>query len=336
MGIETRKPNAVRILSRNDIAGLLLSEDYFSAVEQAYRLAFEGNAHSPVPLHLESEAGTFHAKGAILASSQLPPRAALKFNANFPSNPKSNGLPTIQGALLLSDAADGRLLAVMDSAEITTHRTAAASAIAASLLSAPTASTLGIIGCGEQGWAHAIALSRIRPIKTILVYDEDQRKAESLIQRNGMPEADYKVVVTPAEAARSSEIIATCTPARSPVIDLEDVTEGTFIAAVGADNPEKNEIGARLVASAVIVADTRAQCVQMGDTRAAIAAGLLDASAVYAEIGELLFGDTPRPEASRTVIYDSTGTALQDVTCAIMAFEIARERDIGLSIELAA
>ena len=92
--------------------------------------------------------GGFHAKGAFFAGARKV--VAVKLNGNFPGNPERNGLPTIQGAILLSDAADGRLLAILDSIEITVRRTAAASALAAQCLARPGTEVLAIIGCGGQ------------------------------------------------------------------------------------------------------------------------------------------------------------------------------------------
>jgi ornithine cyclodeaminase/alanine dehydrogenase-like protein (mu-crystallin family) len=68
-------------------------------------------------------------KGALVILDRA--YVAVKLNGNFPGNRERNGLPTIQGAVLLCDATDGSLLAVIDSIEITSRRTAAASALAA-------------------------------------------------------------------------------------------------------------------------------------------------------------------------------------------------------------
>src|SRR5688572_19409190 len=119
------------LLSRSDIAALMRPADYIAAVEKGFRAAKQGRAMSPPPLHLECAEGGFHAKAASLTTARS--YAAFKLNGNFPANP-AKGTPTIQGALLLSDAADGTLLAVMDSSEVTVQRTAAATALAARYL----------------------------------------------------------------------------------------------------------------------------------------------------------------------------------------------------------
>src|SRR5262245_43740281 len=95
------------LLTRGEIAGLLKPSDYLGAVEAAFRSSKEGRVQSPAPLHLEAHRGGFHAKGALLFGSRN--YAAVKLNGNFPDNPKRYALPTIQGAIVLCDADDGRL-----------------------------------------------------------------------------------------------------------------------------------------------------------------------------------------------------------------------------------
>ena len=153
------------ILSRSDVAGLMRPCDYLEAVELGFRAAAEGRASAPPPMSIEACGGAFHAKGAILAIGR--PWVALKLNGNFPENPASNGLPTIQGAILLCDGATGVLLAVMDSIEITLGRTAGATALAARYLARPDSAVLGLIGCGEQAYAQVAALNDVLPVRTL-------------------------------------------------------------------------------------------------------------------------------------------------------------------------
>ena len=131
---------AVLLLTRADVARLMAPADYLAAVETAFRLSKQGAAPSPPPMHIPGVDGGFHAKGAALWGDRK--YVALKLNGNFPGNSQRR-LPTIQGVVLLCDAEDGILLAIIDSIEITLQRTAAASALAArsmSLWSSPKVS----------------------------------------------------------------------------------------------------------------------------------------------------------------------------------------------------
>jgi alanine dehydrogenase len=137
-------------------------------------------------------------------------------------------------------------------------------------------------------------------------------------------------------ATLESDVIVTCTPSREPYLGLDEVRPGTFIAAVGADNPQKSEIHPDLMVRAIVVTDILAQCATMGDLHHAINAGRMTSEAVHAELGDLVIGRRRgRSRADEITIFDSSGTGIQDVAAAARAFERARERGIGTRFQLA-
>lgn len=310
------------LLSGADLAELMRPADYLDAVAQGFRAAREGRAFSPAPLHLPAAGGAFHAKAACLAGARN--YAALKLNGNFPANPR-RGLPTIQGAILLCDGDTGAVLAIMDSIEITLRRTPAASALAARCLANPGAATLAICGCGDQAWAHVEALLGVLSLKRAFAWDIDPAKAQAFADRAS--EAFALPVAAAADlrdAVCAADIIVTCTTARSPFLTAADAPPGVFIAAVGADNPEKSEIAPSLMAAAAVVVDALDQCLRMGDLHHAIKAGATTPERVRGELADIIAGARPgRRSAEEIVVFDSTGTALQDVASAALAYERA-------------
>ena len=56
-------------------------------------------------------------------------------------------------------------------------------------------------------------------------------------------------------AVSTSDIVVTCTTSKRPILGPDDVRPGTFVAAVGADNPEKHEIDPRLLTGKVRKSD---------------------------------------------------------------------------------
>jgi alanine dehydrogenase len=138
-------------------------------------------------------------------------------------------------------------------------------------------------------------------------------------------------------AARQSDVIVTCTTARDPFLLASFVAAGTFIAAVGADSPDKSEIDPRLTAKALVVVDVLDQCAMMGDLRLAFASGLMTRGDVHAELGDLVAGrKAGRTSDAQVILFDSTGTALQDVAAAASIYQRA-SRTSGLgSIDLGA
>ena len=304
---------------RERLARLMDLDDYFDAVEAAFRAHAEGRTSQPMPLHIEAGAGGFHAKGALVTLDRA--YVAVKVNSNFPGN-SQRGLPTIQGAVLLYDAADGRLLAILDSMEITSKRTAAASALATRHLARPDARTIAILGCGEQGRAQLAAIARVRPIERVFAWDADATKAATFARRmSATHPIEVKPVATVEEATHASDIIVTATSSQAPFLARDCVRPGTFIAAIGADNPHKSELHPNLFAGTKVVVDSLEQAAVMGDLHHAIDAGKASRESVHAELADVVAGRKPgRTDGEEITIFDSTGLAIQDVAGAAVAY----------------
>jgi ornithine cyclodeaminase/alanine dehydrogenase-like protein (mu-crystallin family) len=300
------------VLTRADLERLLTPPVCIAAVEDAFRQHALGKVPAPGILGMHAARGGFHVKAGFLGDY-----FAAKVNANFPDNVS---LPTIQGAVILFDAGNGRPLAVMDSASITALRTAAASAVAAKHLAREESDVVLICGCGAQAASQLQALLHVRKPRHILAYDLDPSRAAALAAR-----FQGRAVEDLGEAARSSDMVITCTTADRYFITREFIRSGTFIAAVGADNEHKHEIEPALLAQAKVVTDLTEQAARIGDLHHAIAAGLMSAADVHAELGEVVAGHKPgRERAEEVIVFDSTGTGLQDVAAAVAVYERAR------------
>ncbi len=319
-------------LTAADVERLLPWDACISAVEEAFRLHAEGRSLQPGVLGVRAKDGGFHIKAAGLALSRT--YVAAKCNANFPDNPSRRGLPTIQGVIVLCDAEDGRLLAVMDSIVVTIRRTAAATAVAARRLARSDSSTIAICGCGQQGRAHLRALVRVLPLRRARAFDRDPAVSAAFAREMaGELGIDVAAVPTASDATQPSDVCVTCTPARTPFLRLEDVRPGTFVAAVGADSESKQELFPDLLAAATVVCDVRAQCAEMGDLHHAIAAGVMTERAVPAELADLVSGRAPgRRTRDEITVFDSTGTALQDVAAAALVYERAQAEGAGITL----
>lgn len=311
------------LLTRGEVAGLLDLETCIEAVERAFRLQGEWRTTPPAMMGLHVPAGGFHTKGGILELDR--PYFAAKTNANFMQNRARNGLPSIQGTLVLHDAENGFPLAVMDSIEISVLRTGAATAVAAKHLARRDSRVIAVAGCGEQGHVQLQALSRVRHLERAMVWDLDPARAAQLAARLA-PELGIEIVPVEryARAARTADLCVTCTPSQEFILDREDVRPGTFVAGVGVDNPHKKELSPALLAGSTIVVDSLAQCLEIGDLHHAISAGVLTAEAVHAELGAVVAGVAPgRTREDEITVFDSTGMALQDVAAAVVVYERA-------------
>ena len=327
------------MLSRADVRHLLDLDACIEAVEDAFRAEAEGRNGPRGLLGCRFGGGTFHVKASGLAApgsadggEPLSPLFAAKVNANFPDNPGLRGLPAIQGIVALFDASDGFPLALLDSIEITAARTAAATAVAARHLARPGSSTAAICGCGTQGRAQLAALVRVLPIESVKVFDRDAEAARRYAREM---EAELGISVAAAasarEAVRGSDVCVTCTPSREPFLGLADLTPGTFVAAVGADDAGKQELESELVARSLLVADVLDQCAEIGELRHAVAAGWMTKSDAHAELAEVVAGTKPGRESdAQTIVFDSTGTALEDAAAAALVYRRAVAEDVGM------
>jgi ornithine cyclodeaminase/alanine dehydrogenase-like protein (mu-crystallin family) len=127
-----------------------------------------------------------------------------------------------------------------------------------------------------------------------------------------------------ADAFPGCDIAVTCTPARAIVVSARDLRPGQFIAAVGADSEGKQELDPEVLARSRVVADIAAQAASMGELQHAIAADLMRVGDLHAELGQLVTGQRPgRTSAEQIFVFDSTGTALQDVAAAATVYERA-------------
>jgi len=323
------------ILTRSEIAGLMSFSDYIEAVEQAFTLLASNQILGPGILDIPGKDGMFHVKGAGLPVND-DIYIAVKLNGNFPENKKRFGLPTIQGAILLCDGIRGYPLAFMDSTEITIQRTGAATAIAAKHLARPSSKVAMVCGCGKQGRIQLTALKHVLPLTGAFAFDQDvaaaQEFSSQMTKEIGIP---VHAVTDVKQAAQQSDVIVTCTTSRRHFLAKEHVRNGTFVAAVGADSHAKQEIDPALMAASKVVTDILDQCAQIGDLHHAIQANVMAPANVYAQLHEIVSGSKPgRSSEEEIVIFDSTGTAIQDVASAAVAYQRATERGIGRFIDL--
>lgn len=306
-----------------------------TAVEHAFKLHGGGRTEPPGILGIHADNGGFHIKAGLLDLKR--PYFAAKINANFPGNPRRNGLPTIQGVVLLCDGENGYPLAVMDSIEITTQRTGAATGVAAKYLARTDSRTVTVCGCGNQGRVSVRALSQVLPIEKVFAFDTDQARAERLIN-DLATELEIKIELTNnlETAIQQSDVCVTCTPAKKPFLKEEFIVPGMFIAAVGADNPEKQELEPNILSRNKVVADVVEQCATIGELHHALDDALMTRDDVHAELGEVIAGLKPgRTSADEIIVFDSTGMALQDVVAAAAVFEKAIKDGVGARIDLA-
>src|SRR6185369_7403000 len=242
------------LITRSEVARILKIEECMTAVEEAFMLQALGKVQAPKILGVHAEEGAYHIKAGLMKYF------VAKSNANFPGNPKKYGIPTIQGVIVVCDIHNGKMLALMDSIEISIIRTGAATGIAAKYLAKQNAKTATICGCGNQGVISLKALLRVRQLEKVYVYDIDSVKKKEFAHSFSEESISIIPIDDLPKASIQSDIIITCTPSKKPFLNKADVKPGTFIAAVGSDNEDKQELESSLIAISKLVVDSTEQC----------------------------------------------------------------------------
>jgi len=329
------KPEGTLLLARREVAALLSLDECIVAVENAFRLYGEGKTAAPGILGVHAHDGGFHIKAGLLEVGRN--YFVAKTNANFPQNMPRFGLPTIQGLIIVCDAENGYPLAVMDSIEITILRTGAATAVAAKYLARPESSVITICGCGNQGRIQLRALAKVLPLRRLYAFDQDASLAGKFAdEMSSEIRLTAQAVRELKPAVRDSDVCVTCTPSKEYFLKKEYVKDGTFVAAVGADNADKQELDPKLLVSNKVVVDILDQCATIGDLHHALNAGLVTRENVHAELGEIVAGKKAgRTSNDEITIFDSTGMALQDAAAAALVYEKAMQTGKGKTVDFA-
>lgn len=307
------------LIDRATVAEILTLKDCISAVEAAFASHAQGRSFTPGLLHVNAGRGEFHIKVGGLQGQHA--YFAAKINGGFFKNRVESGLPNIIGLILLCDGATGMPLAVMESGLVTRLRTGAATAIAAKYLARPNSRTVTICGAGIQGEIQLRALKEVLPIERAFIWSRSGAEVFANNMRAAL-NLDVQPIVDLGEGTRSSDVVITCTPAKHWFLGREHIRPGTFIAAVGSDSPDKQELEPELLAACSVVPDLISQAAHVGDLHHAIAAGLMKPNQIRGELAAVITGRAPRrTRDDEIIIFDSTGTALQDAAAAAMVYE---------------
>jgi alanine dehydrogenase len=318
-------------LSRSDVARVMDLPAYVDAVEAGFRALAGGKALAPPAAGFGVPGGSYHAKSAVLLGDVV----AIKLNGNYPGNPASNGLPTVQGVIYLADAGNGRPLALMDSTEITIQRTGAATTLAARHLARPDSRIAMICGAGVQGQVQLRAIAAAMPLERVHVWDVDGAKAERYAQEMSAALGLDVAVAKDLAAAKDCDVVVTCTSARQAFLTEAHIRPGTFISAVGADNHDKSEIVPGLYAACRVTVDSLEQAAEIGDLHHALAAGAVGRDHVHATLSELITGaKAGRTGTADITLFDSTGMGLQDVASAAAVYRRALAAGTGQRLPL--
>ncbi|MDW8338300.1 MAG: ornithine cyclodeaminase family protein [Thermoleophilia bacterium] len=308
---------AIPVFRAEDVRRAVSPQEAYDAVRDAFVSYARGEWTMPPKVYVGSyPPGDFRAMPALGAGLAL-----LKWVTSFPGNP-ARGLPTVTGLVLLSDARDGRLLALLDAASVTALRTAAAAVLAAETLRRADTRSYAVVGCGVNGaeTVRALVARGLAP----LVWDVNERRRLAVAEEHGAE------VAASAEEALGCDVVITVTLGHEPLFEPGSLRPGQHVSLMGADGPGKAEVAVAEVARARLFCDDWEQASHGGELTGAVAAGLVSREDVT-DLGAVLAGTAEgRRSADEITLFDSTGLAIQDLAIARAAY--AKVGELGLHL----
>jgi alanine dehydrogenase len=298
----------VPVFSAADVERAVTPLRALAAVRDAFVAYARGDWSMPPKVYVPAyPAGDFRAMPALGSGHAL-----LKWVTSFPGNP-ARGLPTVAGLVLLSDARDGSLRALLDAAAVTALRTGAAAVLAAETLARGDAGTAVVVGAGVNG--RAAARTFVAAGRSVLLWDVDEARARAVADELGAGVARSR------DDALAADIVVTVTPGKALLFPEGAVRGGQHVSLMGADGPGKQEIAAAELRRVRVFCDDWEQASHNGDLSHAVHASLVAREDVT-ELGQVLAGVAEgRIGPEEATVFDSTGLAIQDLAIALAALE---------------
>ncbi len=303
-----------RYVSREEVALFLPMGECIAVMKEAFNNLADGKCLQPLRslMWLPDKKGLL---GMMPGFAEAPGVLGIKVITVFHGN-KESGKPSHQGTVTLFDAMYGTPLMIADAMEITAIRTAAASALATSILSRDDSSRLAILGTGEQAERHIHAISLVRNIQEVFLWGRSEEKALQLAQKiSEHHKLKISVKKTVAEAVEYADIICATTSSSQPVLNGDWIRPGTHINAIGACTPKVRELDSKSVKMSRLFTDSyESLSNEGGDFLIPLNEGVIDVNHIKGELCELVSGKKPgRTGRDEITLFKSLGIATEDI-----------------------
>ncbi len=322
------------VITKKDVAKVLTPALANTTVEKAFRAYGMGQTDMPAKCYVFFPKGDMRSMPAYIHGQGFDV-AGIKCVNVHPENCRKYGLPTVMAVVMLIDPKTGFPLAVIDGTYLTGMRTGAAGATALKFLSRKDAAIAGFVGCGVQARTQLACSMEIRKLKTIKVWTvPDETLARNFA---GWARRTYNLQTVLSESIDdvtvNVDILITTTSSREPLV--KTVSPGTHINAIGADAPGKQELDPKILRGAIVVIDNWAQASHSGEINVPLRKRYISKKDIYGELGEIVARKKRgRTDAVAITVFDSTGLAIQDVSCAAVVYEALKDEKSTKSVSL--
>ena len=322
------------LLTSSELKRILRMKDVMGVVKEAFLELAELGSKSPK--RTVFEVSEFN--GAMLfmpAYLQRMKALTLKIVGFYPNN-VSRGLETISSLLCLIDPQSGAPIAIMDGKYLTAMRTAAMTALAATYLARSSVDSIGVVGAGVQAEFQLKGVLEVRSAKMVYVYDILAARARRLVEKVEEVGLKASMLDSANEVASRSDILIVATTSTQPVFDGGCLSRGAFVASIGWVGPRGRELDTITVRRSKVVVDTvEGVLSESGDILIPIEEGAIDEKHIWCELKDLVSGGKKGRESEGEItLWKSVGVGVADAAAAKLAYNLAQEAQIGLTIEI--
>lgn len=316
----------VLVLREGDVRSLLTMPDTIAVLDQAFGALADGQVVNPPRSRIKLPNGVLN---ILVAAAPTLGVLGFKTYTAFREG--------VRFVVMLYSSHDGQLLAIIEADWLGRMRTGAMSGLATTYLAREDATTVGLIGAGQQAITQLIGVCTVRPIIGVYVYSRTPQSCKLFCdEMTRVLHIEVRPVAHPRQAVEMADILITSTSSAEPVLYGEWVPPGCHINAIGSNWATKREIDlSTLQKSYLIVTDSKEQArAEAGDFIIPVDEGLFDWNRVF-ELSEVVGGQGPQRDALENItLYKGLGIALEDLATAAHVYTMARERGLGEELPL--
>ena len=263
---------------------------------------------------------------SLIMPAWLPGRCYGVKTVNIAPGNARRGLPGLHSTYLLYDAVTGAPLAWLDGDQITSRRTAAASALAASWLARPDARHLLVVGAGQVARLLPDAYRTVRPIERVTVWARNPSQARAMVAELCERGWHARCAEGLEAAAGEADIVSCATLATEPILRGRWLRQGSHLDLIGSFTPAMREADDDCFAGAAVYVDTDEALAKSGELLGPMARGVFGANDVRGTLAHLARGQAGgRAAAGQRTVFKSVGTALEDLAAAMLVYDTVRE-----------
>lgn len=324
----------IRLIKSSEIKEHFSMTEAIDSMAQAFKSLSTGQIEVPqrYVTTFGNESLTMLVKPVFVLSEH---KAALKILTQKELG-KVKGIPAIVGVVMLIDTLTGEIVSIMDGEYLTALRTGAASGLASQYVAREDAKTLAIFGCGPQGKTQLEAVTEVRKISKVWIFDNNINAARSFISEMKSKIKAKLEIADNLDVLKECDIICTATNSEQPLFQHEHLKEGVHINAIESFKPNMQELDPSILLKAAIFVDQKESCLtESGDLIKPIKEGDFSASHIKGEIGQYGMGTiNGRTSEYEITVFKSVGVAIQDYMIASKIYKKSIDQKFGQDFNL--